>query len=175
MIYLFLCYHMHSSWRYPRWYSTFTLLLCFHRHFTCRHSWRSSRFFFGICTFGYGVWCWCCLVGYRCVIGALTWSGLTDTSCLSCYCTLCLFVDCCSEAFGMMSDCSDKLLNNLLYLSFIVANGAFGLGFCNASTKFCADIVAASADDTISILTFWGENYTLSEILSDLVSVTNTL
>ena len=51
-----------------------------------------TGFLFCVCTLVDGVWCGCCLVGYQCVTGALTWSGSTGTSCLSFRCPLCLLV-----------------------------------------------------------------------------------
>ena len=41
-------------------------------------------------------------------------------------------------------------------MSFIFANGLFGVGFFNASTKYLAARVAASADKTLDILIFEG-------------------
>ena len=130
---------------------------------------------FGVLNHGDGAWCCYCIVGYQCVIGVFTWSGYTDTSCLSWRRPLCLFIDCCFKAFGIMLNNPARLINTVLCVSFIVANGPFGVGFCNYSTKSCASSVVAPVDKILGILTLWGKNSTTSEILSDLVSVTNNL
>ena len=57
--------------------------------------------FFCVCTLGSGV-CWCCcIMGYRCVTGVLTWSVFSVTYCFPWRRLLCLFVYCCSVDFGM--------------------------------------------------------------------------
>ena len=59
-------------------------------------------------------------------------------------------------------------------MPFIVENGAFGAGFCNALIKSRADSVAAPADKTLGIFTFCGKS-TMSAMRSDLVSIKNKL
>ena len=131
-------------------------------------------FIFCVWTLWAGVWCCCCIVGYRCVTGALTWSGSNDTSCLYHRRPLCMLVDCCSASFGMMLNNSARLINVLICVSFIVANVAFDVGFYNSSTKSRAASVAASSENTLGIITFWGGNSTTSEKISDIFFVTNT-
>ena len=60
-----------------------------------------------VSTLGADVWCCGCIVGYRCVIGALTWYGLNATPR---HCPLCLLVDCCSASFGIILNNSARLL-----------------------------------------------------------------
>ena len=125
-------------------------------------------FLFCACTLGSGVWCCYCLLGYKFVTGAFTRYGLAATYCLYWRCPLYLLIDFCSAYFGVMLNNSAWLLNTALWVSFIVANGAFGVGFCNASTKSHAANIAASIDDTLGILTFLEGNYTASEIIPDI-------
>ena len=89
-------------------------------------------FLFCACNLGAGFWCWCFIVEYWCVNGVITWSGLPATSCLSQRCQLCLLVDFSSVDFGIMLNKSVRILNTALCVSFIVVNGAFGVGFCDA-------------------------------------------
>ena len=119
-----------------------------------------------VCTRGYGACCWCCLVDYLCV----TWSQ----PCSSYFSTshhrpLCLLIDFWYATLGMMLNISSSFISAVWYVSLIVAKWCF-----NVSTKYISASVAALADDTLGILTFWGGNYTNPEILSDIVFVTNT-
>ena len=75
----------------------------------------------------------------------------------------------------MMLNNSAILINYLWCVSFIVANGAFGAGFFNASTKSGAASVDASSEKRFVILTCLGGDSNTSAIISDLFSVTNTL
>ena len=127
------------------WCHIIYLFLCYHSHFTWCHPWRSSRFpfyffsfgtslgatlggipFFGVCTLGDGVWCCFYLVGHRCVIGAITWSGSTTTFR---HHPLCLLIGCFSAFFVMMLKSSAILINTIWCVSFILVNGVFGVGF----------------------------------------------
>ena len=75
----------------------------------------------------------------------------------------------------MMLNNSSRLCNNVLCVSFIVANSSFGAGFCNYFIKSHAAFVATSEDEILGFLTFCGGNYRTSETLSGLVSIINTL
>ena len=57
---------------------------------------------------------------------------------------------------------SAGLFNALLWVSFIVANGAFVVVSCNASNKYHDTSIAASTDDTLGVLKCLGGNYTTS-------------
>ena len=73
-------------------------------------------FLFCVCTFGDGVWCCYCILGYLCVTGAFTWYDSDASSSLSWRCPLCLLIDCCSADFGIMLNNSAGLLNAALWV-----------------------------------------------------------
>ena len=79
-----------------------------------------------------------------------------------------MLIDCCSAYFGIMLNNSAGIINSSLWVSFIVANGAFVVVFCSTSTKYHATSIAASIDDTLGVLNFLGGNYTTSEIIPDI-------
>ena len=119
-------------------------------------------FVFCACTLGSGVWCCYCLLGYQCVTGDFTRYGLAATYWLYWCCPLYMLIDCCSAYFGIMLNNSAELFNSSLWVSFIVANGAFVVVFCSTSTKYHATSIAASIDDTLGVLNCLGGNYTTS-------------
>ena len=145
--------------------------LCYHRNFTWCYPWRYSRGFLGcfrpqICCLVFLLSCgvpicyWC----YHLVW--LYWHLLTFLPPSIMYVGW-LF----PTAFGVLLNNYAILINAVWCVSFIVADGQFGFGFCNTSTKSRAASVAASVDKIIGIIIFCGGNSTMSAILSDLVSV----
>ena len=175
MVYFLLCYLMQFTWRHPC--RSFRIpFSCVILDISLGATLGGLRgFLLCWCTLGASIWCWCCLVRYRCVTDVVTWSVSDDTFCLSWRHPLCMLVDYCSIDFGMMLNKSARIINAAWCMSFIVASGAFGVGFCNASTQACDDSVSAPEDKTLGILTCWGVNSTSPEIIFDLVYVANTL
>ena len=114
MIYLFLCCHIHFTWRYPCKSSGF-LFSCVSVGVSLGAALGGfPGFLFCVCSIVVGVWCCFCLVVRIFVTGALTWSGFTVASCLSRRCPLYMLVDCCSTDFVMMLNSSARLCHLLL-------------------------------------------------------------
>ena len=136
----------------------FLFLFLLHRHFTWHHYWRYSKVFCSSFTIGtslgIGACYYSCLVGYICVTFVQPCSGSFSTSHRS---PLFLLVNWFSSPIGMMLNNSARFLSDVLFASLIVAKYVFVVGCFNASTKYRADSVAASADDTLGIFTFWGD------------------
>ena len=175
MIYILLCYHRPFTWFHPCRSYRFSFFLMFHSHFTWHYPWRSSRFYLLRClhsnfTWGgpwrssrfscmsFHPWGLCLLLMLPCGLSmhylcvSLLWGFSTSRRH-----SLCLLVYCCSDSLGMMLNNSARFLSSMWCVSLIFAKGEFDVRCFNASTKSQDYSVAASADDTLGIFTFWGE------------------
>ena len=65
-----------------------------------------------------------------------------------------MLVDCYYTAFLMMLNNSARPINASWWVSFILANVTFDVGFYNALIKSRVAIITASADETLGIFTF---------------------
>ena len=122
MIYIFLCYHIHFTWYHSLRSLRFPFSCCsigtslgvtlgglqvfLHYDFSIGTSLGTtlgglSGYLVCICIILVGAYCFCCLVGYLCVTCARPWYVYSSASN---YCPLFLFVDCCFDPLGMMSN-----------------------------------------------------------------------
>ena len=153
----FLLFHRHFTWCHPWGSSSFSSLWFFHWNFTWHHPGGLSGYLVCICIILVGAYCFCCLVGYLCVTCARPWYVYFSASN---YCPLFLFVDCCFDPLGMMSNNYARFLSAVWCVSLIFAKVAFCVGCFNASIKSETASVSSSEYDTLGILIFWGRNST---------------